>query len=135
MRLKQFVLAVLGVFGLAVDTPAQKLKVTPEGLTAGGNATISVSNPGRAGRNVLVEIDNGGVTHPEFDYVTVTLDDNGNGSANWHVPSGWNQANFNAPETPVISILVREKRDPEEIELEEELREGEDDAARREDLA
>ena len=61
----------------------------------------------------MVEIDNGGVLNPEFDYVTIELDRHGQGSAKWVVPeSGWNQANFNAPECPVLSRLVGGVRDP-----------------------
>lgn len=80
------------------------MTVTPTGnLTAGGQATISIT--GGSGSTVTVKIDNGG---DKKQTVTITLDDEGNGSVSWAVPAtGWPLANFSAEGvTPVTRPIV-----------------------------
>ena len=77
------------------------LSVSPEGnLAAGGTATVTITG-GPAFSGVTVEIDNGVDQH---DTLNVTLDENGNGSAEWNVPaSGWNLARFNYGDASTVT--------------------------------
>lgn len=107
---------------LLVATPelhAQaKLRVGPSMLTAGGTANVEVTDASRAGRTVIVEIDNGSVTHPRSDFVEITLDDQGRGQADWDVPNDpeWQTANFNAPSGPGVSRIILDAPGPAPIE-------------------
>ena len=106
--LGKFALGWMSALFMAGTTSAQStLQVTPDGLTAGSSAEISFSDPSLANQTVLVEIDDGGVISTRFEYVTVQLDSNGNGSGSWTVPeSGWRRANFNAPNSKTVSLRI-----------------------------
>lgn len=108
---KRFALAALGalIFAAAAPGPGQGLSVGPNTLVPGSEANISHNDPSRAGHTVLVEIDNGSILNPQYDYVLITLDQNGNGSTTWTVPSqGWNRANFHAPQSQGVTLPVGE---------------------------
>ena len=72
------------------------LSVTPDPLSAGGQATITYSG-GTPNGSVTVDIDNGeSPPNDRTDTVQIQLDENGNGTATWNVPSsGWESAGFN----------------------------------------
>ncbi|MCB9877579.1 MAG: hypothetical protein H6835_08275 [Planctomycetes bacterium] len=72
-----------------------KMAVGPNVLTSGSMATITYSDPSRAGQTILVTIDNGMRRTPEVQTVEIVLNENGVGTANWLVPA-WDGAKFNA---------------------------------------
>lgn len=93
---------------LSVGLSAQELSVNPDQLTAGGKAEVSYSDPDMAGKDITVEIDNGSVLDPRSDYVKITLDEEGNGKAEWDVPDSehWMGANFTGPDGASVSRLI-----------------------------
>ncbi len=98
--MRTWVKAVLGaiVWGaMSVAAAAQTLTV-PKAPVIGTGITIGYSDPGRAGETITIEIDNGGSV-PIVVELSVTLDENGNGTVEWMVPD-WMGANFNAPGVP-----------------------------------
>lgn len=81
------------------------LSVSPSILIAGGQATISITG-GSGGGTVKVKINNGGDL---TQYVDIVLDDDGNGSAVWGVPStGWQTADFSAEGASPVSRPVQQ---------------------------
>ena len=58
---------------LAAATPAQAtVTVGPDTLVQGGEAEVTVKDPGAAGQTVLVLIDNGDCDDPLYEYVLIT---------------------------------------------------------------
>lgn len=92
------------------------LGVEPGVLTAGGEATITYSNPTRAGESVKVLIDDGGLLETQYDSVTIQLDEQGNGKGKWDVPLGWTSAYFNAPEASTIRRAILESSEDDTLE-------------------
>ena len=95
-----FVLSTLAMS--AAPGPGGSLQVGPTFLRTGGQANISYSNPARAGDTVTIDIDDGGFPNTQTDQVPIQLDENGNGTAKWDVPEGWDGAKFNAPDCPEV---------------------------------
>lgn len=112
MRTKGLAVCLLGaLLCLAAGPGSASFTVTPDGLWAGSTATISYSDPNLAGKTILVEITDGGVTTQQEAYVTIHLDGNGNGSASWTVPeAGWSLAYFNAPEAHEVCLFISRLR-------------------------
>ena len=96
----------LSALTMGAAAPGQAvLTVTPEGVvTAGEEVTVTYSDPSRAGRTIMVLIDNGG-SDPEWDYVVIDLDERGTGSTTWRVPE-WFSVVFTAPGAESVSVLV-----------------------------
>jgi len=88
-------------------TTNPSLSVNPDPLTQGGSATVSYSDPSKAGESVTVDIDNGSRRNPETTSVVIELDANGEGTVIWQVPN-WSQANFNAPGAAEVGVPVVE---------------------------
>ena len=86
---------------------APSLTVNPGVLTKGSSATIHYSNPDMAGQTVVVHVDNGMRNNTQTQAVEITLDANGEGSAQWNVPD-WFGAKFNAPGAPEVFCPVEQ---------------------------
>lgn len=71
------------------------LSVTPEGQLQNGETAEICITGGQGPGTVTVTITNAG-TPPATQTVEITLDDQGNGCANWTV-ANWDLARFNAP--------------------------------------
>lgn len=102
-------LCLLGMSMSATETelaaPAASLNISPDPLTVGEKATITYSNPDRAGQTIIVDIDDGGVPTPKTSFVEITLDAAGDGSAKWTVPN-WEGANFQAPGVGTQTVVI-----------------------------
>ena len=91
---------------LASGATAQKLTVPDRVLNPGETIQVEYTNPGEPGATVAVVIDNGAAV-PEYNVVTIALDERGVGSAPWTVPdSGWMGAVFNAPGCAPIARAI-----------------------------
>ena len=88
-----YILATGGVEG------AISLEV-PGTLHQGEETTVNYSNPDLAGQTVTIDVDDGGT---QTDQIQITLDANGNGTGTWVPPSGWDLANFNAPDAQEVT--------------------------------
>lgn len=94
MGVKSLGLSLLSMLAFAAFIPAQGQIGLPAGpMTAGKPATVSYSNPDRAGESVAVKVDNG---EGEVQVIEIQLDANGHGSEEWQVPPGWFVASFAA---------------------------------------
>lgn len=78
------------------------LSVTPNPLVKGGQAQVTITG-GPPDTTVTVHIDNGG---DKTDTLGIDLDENGNGSASWTVPSDWDLAKFNYDGQEVVRQIV-----------------------------
>jgi len=88
-------LSLLSMLALAAFTPAQGSLGVSEGLTAGGTAQVTYSDPDQAGGHVDVEVSN---DMGEVQTLRIKLDANGVGTAEWDVPeTGWLLASFRTP--------------------------------------
>ncbi len=106
MGIRNLGLSMLSMLAIAAFAPAQASMGVSEGLTAGGNAVVTYSDPNRANDVVIVEVDNGVAGQVQF--VEIQLDGNGNGSADWEVPgAGWFLANFTAVDAPDVRTETR----------------------------
>jgi hypothetical protein len=117
------VLSTVIVLGTVIRSPAQSatLKVSPEShLTQGQTATITYSDPSRAGQTIAVAIDDGGTEQPEVFVLFIELDPQGRGSATWEVPE-WDSAVFNAPGAAEVIRPVLRGADRSAAELGTEL--------------
>lgn len=86
-------------------SPQGTLSVNPNPLVAGDVATISYSNPAKAGEKITVTIKSGDPDSPETQTVVIKLDEAGTGSVTWTVP-GWDSAKFVAPSAPDVTRQV-----------------------------
>lgn len=101
------VLAVLVALALVCVVPMTTIGVSPNPLSAGGTATITISG-GTPNSSVTVSINDGtSPPHTKTDSVNVTLDANGDGQATWPVPaSGWSFAIFSAPGASPVGVVI-----------------------------
>lgn len=81
---------------LSAQTQSPSLTVGPGVLAVGKTAKVEYHNPAMAGQTVVIDVDNGLRHRLETDVISIVLDRDGRGSANWTVPK-WFGANFNAP--------------------------------------
>ncbi|MCA8949343.1 MAG: hypothetical protein KDE27_07560 [Planctomycetes bacterium] len=81
------------------------ISVNPDPLQEGGAASVSYSDPSRAGQTIEIEVDNGSRRNFEKQTIIIVLDENGEGSTPWVVP-GWPVAKFNGPDAPEVSRPV-----------------------------
>jgi hypothetical protein len=104
IRSSQCVLAVLAFLGASLSPT---IGVSPDPLSAGGTATITISG-GTPDSSVTVSINNGASPpNTKSDSVPVTLDANGDGQATWPVPaSGWSTAIFSTPGASDVNVLI-----------------------------
>lgn len=80
-----------------------EIGVTPNPLTAGGTATVSITG-GPPNTTIVVVADNGGDGQQN---VLVRTNAEGSGSQQWEVPSsGWSAANFNTEGATEVSRLI-----------------------------
>lgn len=92
---------------LASGLAAQTLTVQPSPvLTAGDVATIRYSQPGMAGKDIVVKV-SGGFPVPSTETVVIHLDKNGEGSATWIVNGNWSTARFNGGDAPEVSLPIK----------------------------
>ena len=92
MGIRNLGLSLLSMLALAAFTPAQAFSFPTHALPGGGNTTVTYTNPDRAGEVVTVMIDNGKGEPPQR--LEIQLDENGEGSEDWDVPSTWIVAVF-----------------------------------------
>ena len=85
------------------DPPAAPTLDVPGLLYVGQGTTIYYSNAELAGQEVVVDIGN---IEGAFDQVTIQLDANGDGSANW-TPPEWDLAVFQAPDVTAVTKTIR----------------------------
>jgi hypothetical protein len=102
---KLLVLGLVGLFSFSGFAAAQQLTVSPTPLVPGEKATVSYSDPKRAGETVTVTIDDGGLPVPSVVELYVRLDQNGVGSVSWDVPR-WLVANFGAPGVRQFMLVI-----------------------------
>ncbi len=92
MGIRNLGLSLLSMLALAAFAPAQGTISLPGGpLPPGQYIDVTYTNPARAGEVVLMKIDNG---EGEVNILEFQLDENGQGSEDWRVPSNWMAANF-----------------------------------------
>ncbi len=82
------------------------MAVNPDPLTAGGSATVTYSDPSQANQSIVVDIDNGMQRGTQTSTLVIELDEHGEGSAVWEVPTTWFLANFNAPNVAEIGCMI-----------------------------
>lgn len=82
-----------------------EIGVTPNPLTAGGTATVSITG-GPPNTTVVVVVDNGGDGQQN---VLIQTDAQGSGSQQWEVPAEhWEVAKFNSEGATEVSRLIVE---------------------------
>lgn len=80
-----------------------KISASPSPVDAGDELTIEYSG-GASGGSVTLDLDNG---HGDERQVTVSLDESGNGSVTWTVPTtGWTVVNINGPDAQQETVIV-----------------------------
>jgi hypothetical protein len=93
------------LFLLSSSLCAQSLTITPGGVvTAGTNVTLSYSNPHLAGQTIVVTIA-GGIPQATVS-IEIQLDDEGEGTGTWGVPTNWRKAYVNAPDVTEQIIVI-----------------------------
>lgn len=99
--------SVLAVLALVAASLSPTISVSPDPLSAGGSATITISG-GTPNSTATVSINNGASPpHTLTDSVNVALDANGDGQATWPVPaSGWWVASFNMSGASEVNVLI-----------------------------
>jgi len=97
--------AVSALFLFAASAAAQVITVNPStSLTAGSTATISYANASLANQEVTIEI-SGGFPVPQFQTITIQLDETGKGSGTWTV-ARWRNAFFDAPGALPVTLPI-----------------------------
>ncbi|MBL8755617.1 MAG: hypothetical protein JNK15_20140 [Planctomycetes bacterium] len=98
--------ATVFAFALA-PLAAQAIRVDQGSvLTAGSTATITYTDPSKAGQDVTVTV-TGGFPVPFTTNLTITLDANGAGSTEWLVSSLWRIVRFNGPNAVEVTCAIR----------------------------
>lgn len=108
MLLRTYLATAVAAFlfaGQPADHQGPSMSVSPIPPSTGSPATVSYSDPSKAGQTITVDVDNGSSRNPETDTIVIELDANGEGSATWQVPD-WGSASFNAPGVPEISTVI-----------------------------
>lgn len=102
MNLSSALRIVSIVFLLACSAVAQTLTLDQAKLTHGKPVNVTFQDSSRAGQTVVIEIVSGGIV-PKRDVLSITLDQDGEGSSSWVTPP-WNTASFQGPGAPVVSV-------------------------------
>lgn len=86
--------------------PHGTLSVNPSPVMAPGTtATITYSDPSKAGVTIGVVVKGG---YPVVEQlVSVTLDANGVGTGTWTAPSGWTAATFLASDANSVRVTIQ----------------------------
>jgi hypothetical protein len=93
-------------FLLVASLAAQgTLSVNPNSnVQAGQQVAVTYSNPALAGQVVVVVVVGGS---PRVEQtVAIKLDAAGSGTANWTVPTDWDNAEFSAPQAASVRIAI-----------------------------
>jgi hypothetical protein len=97
-------LAFLVLF-IAAPLFAQSLTIGPGEILEGGSlASLSYSNPARAGQTIVVTLVGG--TPQTTQEVMIRLDGAGNGTSSWSVPTDWDKANVTAPDVAEQVVVI-----------------------------
>jgi len=101
MGIKSLGLSLLSMLAFAAFTPAQG-QISVGSMTAGQPTTVTYSNANRAGEAVMVKVDNG---EGEVRVLEIQLDENGRGSEEWEVPTGWGLATFSTNDAHQLRMI------------------------------
>ena len=91
---------------LAAVALAQTIHVPNRVLHEGESIDIGFSDPNRANSFVIVRVDNGDASDPDFDYVEIWLDGSGRGRRSYTIPVGWWVAQFNGGQAKQVTRAV-----------------------------